>query len=491
MTAPRLPAIPDRTVSIVQYGAVGDGLTLNTAAFAKAIDACAKSGGGRVAVPPGIWLTGPIRLAANIELHLEAGSVILFSRRLEDYPLMSGEGARRRAVSPIMAIGVENIAITGQGIIDGSGDAWRPVKKEKMTPSQWSALVASGGVLNAQGNLWTPVRGSDAIRPNMVLISECKRVLLDGPTFENSPAWNIHPLLSEDVTIRNVTVLNPWYAQNGDGLDIDACRRVVVYNSHFDVGDDAICIKSGAGEAARRRGRASEEIVISNDTVYHGHGGVTIGSEMSGGVRNVYVDKCVFLGTDLGLRFKSARGRGGVVENLYYNNIYMKTIATDAIGFTMSYGGGAPEDGDAGLDSKAPIPPVDEGTPRFRNIHFTNIVCTGAKRAVYLTGLPEMPIEGVEFNNVTISANAGFETLNAKGVRVTGSRILPTKGSVFQLGNSVDVSIEKSAGPKGADTFLTLSGGKTGNIRLMNSAVSEAKKDIELRDGARADAVVR
>jgi polygalacturonase len=292
------------------------------------------------------------------------------------------------------------------------------------------------------------------------------------------------------VIIRNVTVLNPWYSQNGDGLDLDACRRVAVYRSRFDVGDDAICLKSGAGEMARRRGRACEDIAIWDCTVYHGHGGVTVGSEMSGGVRNVSVENCVFLGTDLGLRFKSTRGRGGTVENLFFNNVRMKGIATDAIGFTMSYGGRAPTEtpADEGREA-APVPAVNEGTPRFRNIHFKNIVCNGAKRAVRLEGLPEMPIEGIEFADITISAQAGFECLYAKGVRVTDARILPQTGSVFRVTDSTDVTIAKAAGPDKAAVFLTISGAKTSGIRLVDTDASRAAKPVEFIGGATPEAV--
>lgn len=490
------PVFPDRTVTITEHDAVGDGHTLNTAAFAKSIEACAKAGGGRVVVPPGVWLTGPIKLASNIDLHLEYGAVVLFSRKLEDYAVTDGNG-HRSVVSPIMGVGLENIAITGKGVIDGSGDAWRPVKKEKMTEGQWSKLLASGGGLNAKGDIWYPskealLRGSlESMRPRMVQLTECKRVLLDGPTFQNSPMWNIHPLLCEDMIIRNITVLNPWYSQNGDGLDLDACRRVLIYNSHFDVGDDAICLKSGSGEAARRRGRACEDIVIRDCTVYHGHGGITIGSEMSGGVRNVYADNCVFLGTDLGLRFKSTRGRGGVVENLFFNNVYMRGIPTDAIGFTMSYGGEAPEDmPGTGGQPAASIPPVDEGTPVFRNIHFKNIVCTGAKRAVHLEGLPEMPIEEIQFTDITISAQTGFDCLYAKEIHVMNARILPNAGSVFSIAHSTDVVIEKAICPPGAEVFLKLSGANTSRISLVDTDVSPARKDFVLEKGASADEIL-
>ena len=336
-----LPSIPARAFNVTDFGAIGDGASLNTAAFAKAIEACSKAGGGRVVVPQGIWLTGPIQLKNNIGLHVERGAVIQFSRRFDDYPLVrttwEGSPAVRR-MSPIYGVQLENIAITGEGVLDGSGEAWRMVKKSKLTEFEWRKLVASGGVLDKSGETWWPsteamngaalVRSLDKrgapieeyaaakefLRPVLVSLTECKRVLLDGPTFQNSAAWNIHPLMCEDLVIRNITVLNPWYSQNGDGLDLESCRRAVVYNCHFDVGDDAICLKSGRDEFGRKRGRPCEEIVISDCVVYHGHGGFTVGSEMSGGVRNVVVRRCTFLGTDLGIRFKTTRGRGGVVE---------------------------------------------------------------------------------------------------------------------------------------------------------------------------------
>ena len=486
MTAPQLPSIPDRAIVITSFGAVGDGQTVNTAAIARAIETCAKAGGGKVVVPAGVWLTGPIQLAGNIELHLDSGALLLFTRRYQDYaaPDSAAADPRARVLSPISATNVDNIAITGQGTIDGSGDAWRPVKKGKMTAAQWKGLVDSGGVLNQAADTWYPTAAAlkpgslEAMRPVMIAITNCRRVLLDGPTFQNSPSWNIHPLLSEDIVVRNVIVRNDWFAQNGDGIDIDACRRVVVYNSHFDTGDDAICIKSGAGEAARRRGRAAEEIVISNCTVHHGHGGVTIGSEMSGGVRNVFVDNCVFLGTDEGLRFKSTRGRGGVVENLYFRNIYMRGIATDAIGFTMSYGGSSPTD-ESPAASSAAVPKADETTPLFRQIHFDNIVCVGAKRAVHLEGLPELPIESVDFANLTISAQTGFETLFAKGIHVTATRILPERGPVFRITETAGVSLDKS------DGLVILSGARTTGIHVTTPAAN-----VKFENGAGPAALI-
>ena len=274
-----LPKIPARNVKLTDFGGVGDGTAQNTAAFANAIEACAKAGGGRVVVPQGVWLTGPIQLKSNIDLHLERGAVVQFSAHFEDYPLLKttweGSPAVRR-MSPIYGVQLSNISITGDGVFDGAGDAWRMVKKAKLTELSWKKLVASGGVVDKQGETWWPsteamngaalVRSLDKrgapieeyssareyLRPVLVSLIDCKRVLLDGPTFQNSAAWNIHPLMCEDLLIRNVTALNPWYSQNGDGLDLDSCRRVAVYNCRFDVGDDAICLKSGRDAYGRR-----------------------------------------------------------------------------------------------------------------------------------------------------------------------------------------------------------------------------------------------
>jgi DNA sulfur modification protein DndE len=327
----------------------------------------------------------------------------------------------------------------------------------------------------------------------MVSLIECKKVLLDGPTFQNSPAWNIHPLMCEDLVIRNITVLNPWYSQNGDGLDLESCRGAVVYNCSFDVGDDAICIKSGKDEAGRKRGRPCEDIVITDCVVYHGHGGFTVGSEMSGGVRNISVRRCTFLGTDVGLRFKTTRGRGGVVEKIYISDIRMKDIPTDAIGFNMYYGGEAPipdSDSRSVLVSRAPAP-VDEGTPHFQGIFLKNIVCTGAERAVLLEGLPEMAIRDIELENILISSRKGLECIDADQIRLKNVRILPRTGPVLSLEDSRNVTMEKVSGPESVAVFVKLEGEKTGGIRILETDLSKAKRGIELGKNAPADAVIK
>ncbi|MCH5347352.1 MAG: glycoside hydrolase family 28 protein [Muribaculaceae bacterium] len=420
------PVIPDYTVSIKDFGGVNDGKTKNTEAFAKAMAHLAQKGGGHLVVPEGIWYTGPIVMESNVDLHLMTGSLILFSEDLSDYPVTPSfwEGnSAHRCQSPLSANGKTNISVTGNGTINGNGNAWRPVKKMKMTSGQWSALTA-GGALGSKGDVWYPNESvktvsenlsmvkraeqqpdnkalwdsiHDFLRPVLVGFVSCKNVLLEGPCFENSPAWNIHPMLCENLIINNITVRNPWYAQNGDGLDAESCKNVIVSNCKFDVGDDAICIKSGKDKEGRDRGVPCENVIIEGCTVYHGHGGFVIGSEMSGGARNISIRNSVFIGTDCGLRFKSARGRGGVVEKIWVDGIKMVNIDGDAFTFDLYYGG----------KGEATMMPVTEETPSFRDITVTNTICRGAKRAMFFNGIPEMPVMNLYVGNSTFDADKG------------------------------------------------------------------------------------
>lgn len=506
-----LPSFPDKKFNIVDYGAVGDGKTMNTAAIAKAITACANAGGGQVVIPAGIWLTGPMQLQSHVNLHTEQGALVIFSPNRNDYPLIDTwfEGRPEyRCMAPIFGENLENIAITGDGVFDGSGEAWRPVKKFKTTDRQWQALLASGGVLDQNGTTWWPsetardgeeflahLRKSgkqplredyekvrDFLRPVLLQLSRCKKILLDGPTFQNSGAWNLHPLMSENITIRNITVRNPWYSQNGDGLDLESCRNVAVYNCKFDVGDDAICLKSGRDEAGRRRGVPTENVQIYDCVVYYGHGGFVIGSEMSGGVRNIEVRDCVFIGTVTGLRFKSTRGRGGVVENIHISRIFMKDIPAAAITFNMFYSGQAPiaDPGQAtGFDAEQAVP-VSAQTPQFRNIFITEVIARGAAQAVELHGLPEMPLQNVEMKNISISAQKGLFGVNADRVKLINVEILPQQGPVLAWHNGTNITIENARFPAEAETVLSLSGQKTAGIKLSKTKVLDAKKQVKL-----------
>lgn len=519
MSAISISKFPNKVFNIKQFGAVGDGMTVNTEAFAKAIDACSKAGGGKVIVPAGMWLTGPIHFKNNVNLHLEIGSHIQFTKNYDDYPLVQSnwEGVDQyRCTSPISGNNLKNIAITGDGIIDGSGEVWRMVKKNKLTSNQWKELLASGGVVDAKGDTWYPTKESkeyldfaaklkkegktltreDAekykiyFRPVLLSFVECKNVWLDGVTFQNSPAWNLHPLLCENVLVTNLNVRNPWYSQNGDGIDVDACKNVLIYNSKFDVGDDAICMKSGKDAEGRKRGRAAENIVIQDCIVYHGHGGFTIGSEMSGGVRNIKVDNCNFIGTDIGLRFKSTRGRGGIVENIWVSNIYMKDIPTDALSFNMYYGGFSPTD-DKPADEKskeAKAVEVNDGTPIFRNIYMKNIYCDGAKDAIVIQGLPEMSIKAIEVENCVMKADRGISIFDADGIKISSTKII-SKSPVVRINQSKNVFFDNFE-PVGSGSLIKLDGAKTSSIVFQGKNSSELKTKTQFGDGVPQSAVI-
>lgn len=506
-------SFPDYSKKITDFGAEAGGIVKNTEAIKNAIEDVSSNGGGKVVIPRGIWLTGPIILKSNINLHLEEGALLLFSRDFDDYHLIetSFEGLNTvRNISPIYAKGVENIAITGTGTIDGNGDAWRPVKKGKMTASQWKELVNSGGVLSDDEKMWFPSEGSkkghesstnfnvsdligdeelasvkDFLRPVMISIRESKRILLDGPTFQNSPAWNIHPLMSEDIIIRNINVRNPWYSQNGDGLDLESCKNVLIYNNTFDVGDDAICFKSGKNQDGRDRGIPTENVIVKNNTVYHGHGGFVIGSEMSGGVRNIHVSNCTFMGTDVGLRFKSTRGRGGVVENIYISNIDMIDIPTEGIRFNLFYGGNSPllgEDQGASVKAKdEKLVPVTEETPSFRNIFMKNIRVKGSQRAAFFMGLPEMSLKNVHLQDAVIKAEEGITIIDGSNISLENVTVLQEKGPALTVYNSNDVEVSQFDFNKNLEGKAIRVLGDSENIYFSESRKKASTELIEVK----------
>jgi DNA sulfur modification protein DndE len=499
------------TFNILKYGAKADGITLNTKPIQDAIDACSQSGGGTVLIPKVFWLTGPIVLKSNVNLHVVKAAVIQFSNNPDDYPLVktNWEGLDAiRAHSPIYATDVSNIAITGEGIFDGAGEAWRPVKKSKLTPPEWEYLVKSGGFLNEKKDTWYPtaraLAGSkekrpgvvaegydlqkaetikEFLRPNMVNIVRCKRVLLEGVTFQNSPAWCLHPLLTQHLTLRNLTVRNPWNAQNGDGVDVESCRYVLIENSIFDVGDDGICIKSGRDEEGRKRGVPTEDVIVRNSTVFHGHGGFVIGSEMSGGARNIYVYDCNFLGTDVGLRFKTTRGRGGIVEKIYANNISMSNIGGAAVLFDMYYMAKDPLAMFAGEEKPSiEFQPVSGATPQFRDFYIKDIVCKGAETGIFVRGLPEMNIKNISIENVSIQSKKGFECTEGDNITLKNATLYCDDKNVVEVHDSKNLLLENIQ-YKPNDVLLSVSGSRSKDIRLLNTDASKAKKEILLGAG--------
>lgn len=464
----QIPKFKKDTLNIVDFGAVPNTEQLCTKAINDAIMKCSESGGGVVVIPSGLWTTGPIYLKSNVNLHTKNGSYILFTGDLNQYKLINSyfEGNKViRCESPIMGVGLENIAITGEGIFDGNGSKWRPVKIGKLSNEQWKNLISSGGILSKDGKTWYPSEGSftgneqkdklpktatvenmepykHSLRPVMVSLVNCRKLLLDGVTFQNSPAWNVNPLMCENVTLSNLNIRNPWYSQNGDGLDLESCRIGTITNCRFDVGDDAICIKSGKDEEGRERGKPTELFVIKDCVVYHGHGGFVIGSEMSGGVRNLFVKNLTFIGTDCGLRFKSTRGRGGLVENIWMEDIRMSDIPTEAIRFEMYYfnktGVEDPHTGEM-IVEKAP---VSEKTPVFKNMYFKNIYVDGAKQALKIMGLPEMPVENIQFKNMIVRSDIGVRINYASKINFENIDLkLDKPGIAVSLSNSRNINV--------------------------------------------------
>jgi polygalacturonase len=507
---------------IQRFGAKADGITLNTKAINDAIATAHKRGGGVVVVPAGLWISGPVVLLSNVNLHLRQGALLQFTTDFNQYPLVAGnwEGLpQMRNQSPISATNATNIAITGKGIIDGSGDAWRMVKRDKLNQSQWKKLVASGGLLSEDNKTWYPTEKSkkgaamknpgqispdktpefyesikEFLRPNLVVLAGCNRILLEGVTFQNSPAWCLHPLMSRNITVRNITVKNPWYAQNGDGIDLESCSNVLVEGSSFDVGDDGICIKSGRDAEGRKRAMPTQDVIIRNCTVYAAHGGFVIGSEMSGGARNIWVDNCTFIGTDIGLRFKTTRGRGGIVENIYISNIQMKDIIGEAILFDMYYAAQdpVPLHGEKREPPRVEEKPVTEETPQFRNIFIRDVVANGAEKAIFVRGLPEMNVKNIVMQNMVLQARQGLDMTEGTGIRIENVELMTAETDpVLNIHNSRQIRLANIRFRSEAALLLNVSGDKSAEIRLLDTDSTKARQHVRFSYGARESALLQ
>ena len=423
MPAVAAPAIPGNTVNIKDFGGVGDGLTLNTEAFSKAISALNKQGGGHLVVPAGIWLSGMISLKDNIDLHLEKNAILLASPDKNLF-IKEKDGKKDKKCSPMISASKrKNVSITGEGIIDGNGAYWRPVKRSKVSDTEWKEFKYLGGTETEGGKLWFPFNlknygniadtpeAQEKMRTHLIRITDCENVLVEGVTIQKSPKINLIPTRCTNVIVDGVTIRCPWNAQNGDALDISSCRNVLIVNNVIDAGDDGICMKGGAGESGVKYGPC-ENILIENNTVFHAHGGFVIGSEYSDGMKNIVVRDNRFCGTDTGLRFKSGIGRGGKTEGIYISDIYMTDIKDEAIVFDCTYidkkYSVKEDDGKPGAVAKdAPF------APEFCDIHISNVTCRNVKTAISVTGLPGMNC----VHDVTIDNSTFFYTKKDKEIK--------------------------------------------------------------------------
>ena len=437
MTAVPLPSFPDRTFPITDFGAVGDGRTVATAAIAKAIAACAAAGGGHVVIPAGLWLTGPIELRSNVDLHSERGALVQFTPDHTAYPMVEHGDRGYYAESALTGVGLRNVAVTGDGIFDGAGDTWRPARKAKSTPAQWQAFLARGGVVSADGADWWPTKeamagedylirlgretshptqeqllpGRDFKRSPLLFLDRCEQVLIDGVTLRNSPSGVLEPTRCANLTVRSVTIFNEWWAQNGDGMDINNCQNVLVYRCTVSAGDDGICMKAN-GTQRPGEDAALRNVIVAECTVYHGHGGFVVGGATDAGMRNLWATACDFVGTDVGIRIKSGLGHGGLVHEVTVDHIYMQDIVNDAILFDTHYDN-TPV---SASTLKAPLSRDPGKTPEFRDFLIRDVYCLGAGTAISITGLPQHPIHQGRMENIAITARRGIHVTQAADI---------------------------------------------------------------------------
>ena len=408
---------------VKDYGASGDGRRLETAAINRSIEACAAGGGGAVYFPPGKYLTGTVVLKSHVSLQLEAGATLLGSEDPGDYPLIGDPWDKtNQTIAPLIyADHAENITLTGRGTIDGQGQAW--------WKRHWLAYPKKGMPGAATPAEMAEAKKVDHGRPRLIRLIHCRDVVIEKLNLKNAGMWTVNPLFCDFVRVDGVTIQNPVPSPNTDGINPESCRNVQIVNCRIDVGDDCVTLKSGLDAVGRQVGQPDENITIANCVMMRGHGGVTIGSEMSGGVRNIAVANCVFQGTDIGIRVKAQRGRGGVVEGFTACNITMENVPHPFVITTFYMGRDQPSDQFA----------VNEGTPRFRDFLFNNITARGAADAGSITGLREMPVEDIVFSNVRIAAENGFACTNARHISFYDVEINPEKGPALNLRDAVAI----------------------------------------------------
>lgn len=415
------PAIED----VRAHGAVGDGVTLNTAAIQRAIDAAGKRAGGVVLIPAGDWLSGALMLRSGVTLEVASGATLRASQNPVDYPIIDARWEGREQPSHAPFIGgsnLTNITLRGGGVIDGQGSPW------------WE---------------WHRTKSLDAPRPRLISFADCRRVRIRDLELVNSPSWTVNPVRCDDLIVDGVTIRNPADSPNTDGINPDSCSNVRISNCYISVGDDCVTLKSGIESERADRRAPCQNIAITNCIMADGHGGVVIGSEMSGDVRNVVIDNCIFRGTDRGIRIKSRRGRGGVVEDVRVSNILMTDVLCP---LTMNLYYACGVWGNAHVADKS-LQAVNAGTPRIRRISLNGISVQGAKlAAAFLYGLPEMPVEDVTVSDMQVEMAAdavegyaemaddipimkrhGFFIRNAVGVRLYNVQVRGQQGDAFDV----------------------------------------------------------
>jgi polygalacturonase len=503
------------TINMMKVGGKNDGKTSNTTVIAKMIDQLSAQGGGTLYFPAGTYLTGPITLKSNITLDLESGAVLSFSDNFDDYlPFveMRFEGVVMKSFHPLIsAYNAENITIKGRGLLNGNGQAWwnaawgfdkkDPVNEKNMTKYQMMWDESNKDLKLEEGSDWKGTLSKRFFRPPFFQAYRSKNILIEGVKFTNSPFWTINPEFCSNIRVTGVTIDNPQ-SPNTDGINPSSCDNVHISDCHISVGDDCITIKSGRDLQGRKYATPCQNITITNCTMLAGHGGVVIGSEMSGDVRKVVISNCVFDGTDRGIRIKSTRGRGGIVEDIRVSNIVMKNILKEAITLNLFY-------------SNVPAEPVSERTPIFRNIHISTMTGVQVNAAGTILGIPEMPISGISLTDIDLQTKIGFVVNDATDITMNAVTVDTESGSAFKLNRVSEVHmtdvrtrkplqtepvisltdcqdffIQNCFPMAGSAAFVAVDGSQTKGIILMNNYLKRLTNPVKKAGNVASDAVV-
>jgi len=466
------PIFPERACNIADYGAVADATTKNTQAIANAIADCAKNGGGHVLIPKGAWLTGAVHLESNIDLHLNQGAVLIFSADPNDYlpvVLSRYEGIDVYNYSPLIyANGKQNIAVTGNGRILGNGQAWLDFNNVAITHTLYDMGDKNVPIKNR-------VFGSaeKMLRPAFIEFINSNSILLEDFSIENGPMWTVHPTYSQNIIIRNISILTT--GKNNDGIDVDSSKNVLIEDSRLNTNDDSIALKSGKARDGLKVNRATENIIIRNNVISNGHGGIAIGSEIAGGVQNVFMYNCSIIGNQYGIRLKGLENESVWANNLWFQNIKMDKLLFNTIQMTMHYG----SDQASG----------NTGAPVFQNIHFSNIVSPHSHESIEIDALENSPVEDVTIENSRLAAGAGVDLQNVNNFSLKTTTIQSKEAPIFTITNSRNVLLENPSCPLATKICAAVNGAATQNIQLPSKNPTTLQKKVQLSPEVSSDQV--
>jgi polygalacturonase len=480
--------------NVMDYGARNDGSASATAAIRSAIQAAKAAGGGTVYVPAGKYVTGPIELVSNLVFEIDAGAVLQFAASREGLTYTKGRMEGTEGITPVPLIGghdLENVTIRGRGTLTTDNAQWLALMRQ---PDGTAARTIWTGVIRSL-NLKQPVAPEDyqkaapALRPSFIRTMESKNILIEGIHIVGSSMWTIHILYSQNVRIRDVTI-ETFPGANTDGMDIDSSQDVMISNCYLDTGDDGICLKSGKDADGLRVNRPTANVTINNCTVHHAHGAVVLGSETSGGFHNIVASNIVCQGTQKGVRIKSTRGRGNLIENVRFDHWTMDSV-DEAINVTNYY-------------TRGPEEPVSERTPVFRNIAISNMTINKSPLMINIEGLPEMPVSGLQLSNIIATGKMGMRAYNTLAMELHNVQVNPEVGPAFLIRDSKDLEMDEVSTRKpiegtpvirldrcpdaivrasrafaGTGTFLAAGPGELKNIVLEGNALGKAQKATE------------